>query len=117
MKNITKILILFIILSGCVVQQNIEGVMTKTKVYCGKLVRINYYEKTSVIQTTMLVFIVKGNPDVQKGTHCYIRKEICYQDVTESIRNKLEAKYFSWNNSEEYKIKSEIPNRLFNIKE
>lgn len=114
--NIIKISILYILLCGCAINKYPEGILTKTKVYCGQLTDIQYNEKTSVIHTTMIIFEVKGNPDILKGSHCYIRREICYQDVTKSIKNRLEVKYLSWNNSKEYRVKGNIPHKLFIIK-
>ncbi len=90
--------------------------LTKTKVYCGKAVNTKYEGKVTTIQTTMLVFMVKGKPDVPEGAFCYLRRIPCYQDVTKSMKEKLEPKYFSWNNSKEYRIKGNIPYRIFNIK-
>lgn len=121
MKKLAKILILFlsILLSGCATGQYTERVLTKTKAYCGQLVDIRYdvEGKISTIQTTMIIIRVKGDPDVPKGAHCYIRREICYQDVTESIKQRLEHKYFSWSNgSKEYRVKGNVPYRLFDIK-
>jgi len=109
----TIVLILFILLSGCAVSRYPEGNLIKTKAYCGRSVSVSYHEKTSTIQTTMLVFTVKGHPDVPEGSSCYIRREICYQDVVESMKQKLEHKYFSWDNSKEYRIKGNIPYKLF----
>lgn len=121
MKNLAKILILFlsILLSGCTQGKYIEEVLTKTKAYCGQLVDIKYdvEDKISTIQTTMIIVRVKGNPDVNQGAHCYIRREICYQDVTKSMKQKLEHKYFSWNDSKEYRVKGSVPYKLFDIKE
>jgi len=110
----TIVLILFILLSGCAVSQYPEGTLIKTKAYCGMSVSVSYHEKTSTIQTTMLVFTVKGHPDVPEGSYCYIRRELCRHDVAESIKRKLEPKYFSWNNSKEYRVKGNIPYKLFN---
>ncbi len=107
-------MILFLLLFGCSISKYPEGVLIKTKVYCGKFVNIDYQDKTSIIQTTMLVFTVKGFPDVPKGSYCYIRRELCRHDVTKSIKRKMEPKYFSWNNSKEYRVKGSIPHRLFN---
>jgi len=109
----TKILILFILLSGCAVSRYPEGKLIKTKAYCGKFERIKYHEKTSTIKTTMLVFTVKGKPDVPLGAYCYIRRIPCRVDVTKSMEKKLEPKYFSWNNSKEYRVKGNIPYKLF----
>lgn len=110
----TIILIFFILLSGCAISQYPEGMLIKTKAYCGKLVSVNYDGKISIIQTTILTFTVKGNPDVPKGTYCYIRRIPCYVDATKSIKRKLEPKYFLWNNSKEYRIKGSVPYKLFN---
>lgn len=116
MKNIIKILILFILLSGCAINKHTTGELIKTKAYCGKLISVNYDGKISIIQTTMLAFQVKGYPDVPEGTFCYIRREPCRVSATKSIKRKLERKYFSWDNSKEYRIKGEIPYGLFNLK-
>ena len=114
MKNKLKILVFLTFLSGCVVTQYPENQLTKTKAYCGKFIEIQCDEKTSTIRTTMLVFTVKGKPEIPVGAYCYIRRIPCYVDATRDIKRKLEHKYFSWDNSQEYRVKGEIPYKLFN---
>lgn len=114
MKNKAAILVLFVILSGCSTGQYAEGKLTKTKAYCGKAVNTRCDGEITVIQTTMIIFSVKGSPDVPKGAYCYIRRIPCYQNVTKSMKEKLEPKYFSWDNSKEYRVKGSVPYKLFN---
>lgn len=106
MKKLSPILLIFLL--GCASSNYMqEDVLVKTKIYTGKFVQsVAIDEKYSYVETTQSAFKVKGHPQIPKGAWCYVRIELCLQDVTKNIAERMERWYFTWNGTDkEYRIK------------
>jgi hypothetical protein len=85
-----------------------EGEIYKTRIYVGKYISSYPLYACTSIQTTMLVFTIKENPEIPDSALCYIR----IKPGTERYPNiayTLQRQCFSWNGSDkEYNLISPV---------
>jgi len=109
MKTMKWIIILAILIvySSCTPYYYERESVVKTKIYVGKFEKSTYIDdKYSYVKTTQAVYKVKGHPQVEIGSWCYIRIELCRQDVTREMQDRMATWYFTWDGTfEEYKVK------------